>query len=90
MKDRFVLEDGYSDGIGEIIASLGDKRVKYFSILHSGAQKARYYGIEKSHGQFIIFLDDHSRVVLNGEEDYINASYIDVLFRFFNFCFFRV
>ena len=35
----------------------------------------------------VIILDDHGRVVLSGDEteDYINASYIDVITRLFLF-----
>ena len=55
---EFVLvNDGSTDGSEMIIKSYKDKRIKYFKNNNQGIGKTRNFGIEKSTGKYLIFLD---------------------------------
>ncbi len=51
-----VVDDGSTDNTRELISKYGDK-VKYFYKTNSGQGSARNFGIEKSVGEYIAFLD---------------------------------
>lgn len=53
-----VIDNGSTDGTGEILNSLEDKRVKYFyEPLNLGMSGLRNRGIEKTSGRYIFFTD---------------------------------
>ena len=53
-----VIDNGSTDGTGEIINSYNDERIKYFvENSKCGLSRLRNIGIEKSRGEFIFFTD---------------------------------
>ncbi len=52
-----IVNDGSTDQSLNILESFKDARIKIFTINNSGASSARNFGIEKSSGKFIAFLD---------------------------------
>ncbi len=53
-----IVDDGSTDGTARFIAPyLFDKRVHYYNIKNSERGAARNYGVSKSKGQYITFLD---------------------------------
>jgi len=51
-----VIDDGSSDGSGDIVKEFGD-RIRYFRQTNAGVAKARNRGIAESKGQYIALLD---------------------------------
>ena len=51
-----VIDDGSTDETSSIIKKY-QKRIRYFSQLHSGVSAARNLGLEKSEGTWVAFLD---------------------------------
>ncbi|MCC3671239.1 glycosyltransferase family 2 protein [Terrisporobacter mayombei] len=68
-----IVNDGSTDNSDEIIRNnyLTDERVKYFVKENGGLSSARNYGIEKSSGEFICFIDS---------DDWIRNDYIEVMY----------
>jgi glycosyltransferase involved in cell wall biosynthesis len=52
-----VVDDGGTDDTEPVIASIGDKRVKYFKRPHAGVSAARNFGVSMSSGRYVSFLD---------------------------------
>ncbi|RKS53950.1 glycosyltransferase involved in cell wall biosynthesis [Gillisia mitskevichiae] len=52
-----IVDDGSIDRSSEIVNSMNDNRILYFKIPNGGPCKARNFGISKSSGQLIQFLD---------------------------------
>lgn len=52
-----VVDDGSTDGGGEVIASLEDPRICFVTQENQGVSAARNRGVEESHGSIIAFLD---------------------------------
>ena len=54
-----LVDDGSSDGSGELCDSLSKENdsVKSFHKINGGAASARNYGIEKSTGEYLMFID---------------------------------
>ncbi|MDD3266825.1 MAG: glycosyltransferase family 2 protein [Burkholderiales bacterium] len=67
--ELIIIDDGSIDGSGEICRKYASlyKNVNYFYISNSGVSAARNYGINKSLGEFIGFIDG---------DDYIEADYV--------------
>lgn len=55
--ELLICDDGSTDNTSEIISSLKDSRICYFSLPHSGAAKARNFGLQQSQGYYIAYLD---------------------------------
>jgi glycosyltransferase involved in cell wall biosynthesis len=56
--ELLVIDDGSADSTESIIAQYKDPRIQYYAIEHSGKiGHVRNYGIKKSQGEFIAFLD---------------------------------
>lgn len=68
-----IINDGSEDNSDTIIREkyLTDSRVKYFVKENGGLSSARNYGIEKSAGEFICFIDS---------DDWIRNDYIEVMY----------
>lgn len=70
--ELFVVDDCSTDDTWEIINSFDDPRIKCFKLpINSGAAAARNFGIEKSTGNFISFLDSDDTF----EKDFLKVSY---------------
>lgn len=52
-----VVDDGSTDKSPEVVKSIKDSRILFFSKTNGGVSSARNYGIKKSKGDFICFLD---------------------------------
>lgn len=52
-----VVSDGSTDKSVDIVKSIDDDRIRLFQKRNGGVSSARNYGIEKSKGNFIFFLD---------------------------------
>jgi glycosyltransferase involved in cell wall biosynthesis len=71
-----VVDDGSTDNTGEIINELGsgDSRLKYYYKENGGISSARNFGINKSKGEWIQFLDS---------DDWLNEDKIRYQLKFF-------
>ena len=61
-----VVDDGSTDKTDELILTINDKHIKYYKMAHGGVSKARNFGLKKSLGKFITFIDS---------DDYIEENY---------------
>jgi len=52
-----VVDDGSSDGTGQILRDTFGDRIRYFSQANQGASVARNRGVEEARGEWIAFLD---------------------------------
>lgn len=68
-----VVNDGSTDGSGEICDQYAkkDQRIKVFHKKNGGLSDARNYGIEKSKGEIIAFVDSDDFV----KKDFVGAMY---------------
>lgn len=84
-----VVDDCSTDNTEDVVKSINDKRVKYFKLdKNSGANFARNYGIDKSIGDFVTFIDSDDIYELNKIElqlEMINDTNTDM-----NFCGVRI
>jgi len=57
--ELILVDDGSTDSSGRICDEYAniDKRIKVFHINNSGQAKARYYGVDRADGDYIVFLD---------------------------------
>ena len=56
-----VVDDGSSDGTGEILAETYGDRIRYYAQENQGASAARNKGIAEARGEWIAFLDSDDR-----------------------------
>jgi len=54
--ELIVVDDGSTDNTSRILSKYGDK-IRYFSKLHGGVSSSRNFGLEKSEGTWVAFLD---------------------------------
>ena len=66
-----IINDGSTDNSYEICKRFKDKRIKLFTIKNKGLSGARNYGISKSKGKYLAFVDS---------DDYIENNMIEVLY----------
>jgi glycosyltransferase involved in cell wall biosynthesis len=57
-----VIDDGSTDGTGEMVRSIGDPRVLYHYQENQGVSSARNRGLKEAKGNFIVFLDADDRL----------------------------
>lgn len=70
---EFILvNDGSTDDSESIIESYKDDRIKYFKRSNHGIGKTRNFGISKSTGKYIMFLDS---------DDYLKTDACEVLYK---------
>ena len=69
--ELILINDGSTDSTHNILKSYKDKRIKYFKNKNQGIGKTRNFGIEKSTGKYIIFIDS---------DDYIEPTTCEELF----------
>ena len=67
-----LINDGSTDDSESIIKSYNDSRIKYFKRSNHGIGKTRNFGISKSTGKYIMFLDS---------DDYLEENACEVLYK---------
>lgn len=67
-----LINDGSTDDSESIIKSYSDTRIKYFKRSNHGIGKTRNFGISKSTGKYIMFLDS---------DDYLEENACEVLYK---------
>lgn len=67
-----LINDGSTDDSESIIKSYNDSRIKYFKRSNHGIGKTRNFGISKSTGKYIMFLDS---------DDYLEVNACEVLYK---------
>lgn len=67
-----LINDGSTDNTEEIIKKYKDKRIKYFNNENQGIGKTRNFGIDKSKGKYIMFLDS---------DDYLEKTACEKLYK---------
>ena len=56
--ELIIIDDGSSDGTRDVISSYkDDNRIKYYFKTNGGVSKAREFGLKKTEGKYITFLD---------------------------------
>lgn len=63
--ELLMIENGPSDNSEKIIKKYKDKRIKYFHIEEANVSNARNFGISKSSGEFIYFMDGDDTIESN-------------------------
>ncbi len=70
-----IVNDGSTDSSEDIVLGFNDQRIKYYSsTINQGVSKTRNYGIEKSKGKLIVFLD---------ADDCWYPNHLEVLFQLY-------
>lgn len=67
-----LINDGSKEKIEDIINLYNDSRIKYFKRSNHGIGKTRNFGIEKSKGDYIMFVDS---------DDYILPKCVEMLYK---------
>ena len=77
--ELLLIDDGSTDMSGTICDSYAkkDHRIIVFHKLNGGVSSARNYGIEKSKGEWIVFVDS---------DDYIDLDYLKILYEHSSGC----
>lgn len=65
--ELLIIDDGSTDNSGKIISEYNDERIKYFKNNNQGIGKTRNFGIKKSNGKYIMFLDS---------DDYLDTNIV--------------
>jgi len=55
--ELIIIDDGSTDNLKRVVQSYLSENIKYYKISHQGVVAARNYGIERSKGDFIAYLD---------------------------------
>lgn len=65
--ELLIIDDGSTDNSGKIISEYNDERIKHFKNNNQGIGKTRNFGIKKSNGKYIMFLDS---------DDYLDTNIV--------------
>ena len=69
-----IIDDGSTDGTENYIKSINNPRLKFYRKKHEGAPAARNLAIEKSEGDYILWLDSDDEI-----RDIILDEYVKIL-----------
>lgn len=73
--ELLVIDDGSTDNTEQVVAEFQkDPRIKYFKTKHLGGSAARNYGLKKSNGEIITYVDS---------DDHIYENYLSVALEYF-------
>lgn len=80
--ELIIVDDGSTDQTSEIVRNISDVRICYYQEQHMGMEFARNFGLEKTTGEFICFMDADDlwattklEKQLTSLEQYHDASY---------------
>ncbi len=66
-----LVDDGSTDGTGKICDGFTDSRITVYHKENGGLSDARNYGIERSNGNYLTFIDS---------DDYVKETYLEYLY----------
>ena len=66
-----IVDDGSTDKSASVVKSFNDERIRFFSKENEGVSATRNFGIDKSEGKFIAFLD---------ADDYWHPTFLETIF----------
>lgn len=69
--ELLLIDDGSSDNSVQICQLFNDKRIHLFCRKHKGVSETRNFGIKKSKGKYICFIDS---------DDVIDSNYLSILY----------
>ena len=69
-----VVDDGSADSPAEVIASLGDDRIRYIRQQNAGGGAARNLGISEARGRYIAFLDSDDTFEPHKLQRFVNEA----------------
>lgn len=61
--EMIIVDDGSTDNTKEVIESIKDDRIHYYSKQNGGPSKARNYGIKRTKGEWIMYLDSDDELL---------------------------
>lgn len=70
-----VVNDGSTDSTGVVLSKYKDPRIKVFTTVNNGSQKARNLGLKEAQGEFISFLDSDDLWIKDKLESQLKAIY---------------
>lgn len=73
--DIIIVDDNSADSTKRICSEYADKdsRIRLFSLSNNGVSAARNLGIDKAHGEYIVFFDADDKPEITLLEEYIKA-----------------
>ena len=71
--ELIIIDDGSTDNTEEVVRALKDQRIKYYYQKNKGRSAARNYGIEKTSGTYICFLDSDDYYLENHLSNFYEA-----------------
>lgn len=77
-----LIDDGSTDKTLEVINKLIDDKIKVFHNQNHGVSYTRNFGIDKSNGEYLVFIDSDDSV----EKDYIKYLYDGIKHSDFSIC----
>lgn len=84
-----IVDDGSTDGTLDVVSTFEDNRIMLFGQKHLGVSAARNVGIEKSSGEYIMFIDSDDALrddAIGKLVKYIRAENVDVVkFNYYDF-----
>ncbi len=81
--ELILVDDGSTDGSYKIVSSFPSDKIHYYKNDNHGVLYSRYYGVGKSLGEYIVFLDCDDLLANNALEIYknvINTHNPDIVF----------
>lgn len=80
-----VVDDGSSDSTTQKVTELGDSRIKLFCKKNGGPNSAREFGVAKSSGELVVFLDADDFFAKNTSLEYMIKNHGQNVCTSFNF-----
>ena len=77
--ELILVDDGSTDNTSNIVSTYNDPRLKYFKRENHGIGASRNFGIDKSLGEYILFVDSDDFIESNALEKMYNKAMYDDL-----------